>query len=253
MSKAAGNMHYEDVKPVPVRVGQGAAGRIAFAARQVVDLQLYTIWQVLGPVLPKLRGSLLDVGCGEMPFRFALGKDVLYSGIDVEEALAFGMTGDSSIRAFNGRNIPYPDNHFDNILCTEVLEHAADPQQLADEMHRVLKPGGTLVLTVPFSARVHHAPYDFHRFTRYGLAEMFKPFAQQELAPRGNDIAAIANKQIVLLLRLLRPSLHLLWRLPLAILLAPVAATFLLAAHLSIALGTGSADDPLGYSLIATK
>jgi SAM-dependent methyltransferase len=253
MTNAAHDMRIEDVKPVPVRIDGGLAGSAAFAIRRFFDLQLSTIWRVLGPTLPKLRGSLLDVGCGEMPFRFALHPDVRYCGIDVEEALAFGMTADSSISAFDGRNIPFPDDHFDNILCTEVIEHAADPVQLAREMYRVLKPGGQLVLTVPFSARVHHAPYDFHRFTRYRLAEMFKPFNQCEISARGNDIAAIANKLIVLMMRLLRPSRHLVWRLPLALLIAPVATIFLLAAHAAIALGLGSEDDPLGYALIATK
>ena len=253
MTEATARKPLEDIKPVPVRVGQGAAGSALFALRRVVDLQLFTIWRVLGPTLPKLRGSLLDVGCGEMPFRFALHPDVRYSGIDVEEALAFGMTADSAIRGFDGRNIPYPDDHFDNILCTEVIEHAADPDQLAREMRRVLKPGGTLVLTVPFSARVHHAPYDFNRFTRYRLAEMFASFSDAEITARGNDIAAIANKLIVLTLRLLRPSLHWVWKLPLAVLVAPVAGAFLLAAHVAIAVGAGSDDDPLGYALIATK
>ena len=68
------------------------------------------------------------------------------------------------------RRIPFPDGHFDALLCTEVLEHAVAPEALIAEMHRVLRPGGSLVLTVPFAARVHHIPYDFHRFTRYQVA-----------------------------------------------------------------------------------
>lgn len=244
---------HEDVVPVPVRIGSGLVGEMLFAIRRLVDLQLCTIWRVLGPILPKLRGNLLDVGCGEMPFRFALHPDLAYTGLDVKEAVDFGMSGNDVVKLFDGTNIPFPDDSFDNILCTEVIEHALDPETLVKEMHRVLKPGGLLVLTVPFSARVHHAPYDFHRFTRYRLAHMFDCFGKCEIAPRGNDIAAIANKLIVLLWRSVRPTPLMPLRLLFALPVAPIAAAFLTAAHVSIRLGGGSIDDPLGYSVIAVK
>jgi ubiquinone/menaquinone biosynthesis C-methylase UbiE len=243
----------ENLKPVPVRVKSGITGAAQFAVRKLFDLQLHTIWQALGRLLPQVRGSLLDVGCGEMPFRFALQPDVAYTGIDVEEAISFGMSGDNAIHAFDGRTIPFPDDHFDNILCTEVLEHADAPEQLLVEMHRVLKPGGMLIMTVPFAARVHHAPYDFQRFTRHKLEQMFSPFTKATIAPRGNDIATIANKLIVLIMRLLKPSINMIWSVPMALLIAPVAGIFLAAAHLSIATALGSSDDPLGYSVIAHK
>jgi ubiquinone/menaquinone biosynthesis C-methylase UbiE len=244
---------HEDVMPVPVRVGSGPLGEALFAIRRAVDLQLCTIWRVLGPILPKMRGSLLDVGCGEMPFRFAFHPDLAYTGLDVAEAVDFGMTGNDAIKLFDGTNIPFADNSFDNILCTEVIEHALDPETLVKEMHRVLKPGGHLVLTVPFSARVHHAPHDYHRFTRYRLAQMFNRFGKSEIAPRGNDISAIANKLIVLLWRSARPTPLMPLRLLLALPVAPVAALFLAAAHITIRFGGGSIDDPLGYSVVAVK
>jgi SAM-dependent methyltransferase len=243
----------EDVKPIPVRIGSGAMDKAIFALRQLVDLQLYTIWRALGPILPELRGNLLDVGCGEMPFRHALHPDVAYTGIDVAEAADFGMSGNDVVKMFDGTNIPFPDNSFDNVLCTEVLEHAIDPERLMQEMHRVLKPGGVLVLTVPFSAREHHAPYDFHRFTSYRLAAMLTNFTRYEIAARGNDIAAIASKLIVLLWRSLRPSLWMPLRLLLALPVLPMAAIFLAAGHWTIRVGGGSTDDPLGYSVRAVK
>ncbi len=243
----------EQMKPIPVRIRAGTAGQFAFWARRVVDLQLRTIWRFLSPILPTLEGKILDVGCGEMPFRFALSGKVHYTGIDVAVAEAFGMVGDGAIQLFDGRNSPLPDNHFDHVLCTEVLEHALDPITLMIEMRRVLKPGGSLIMTVPFSARVHHAPYDFHRFTSYRLAEMLSPFSRYDIAPRGNDIATIANKLIILSMALLQPRPSLLWRIFIAMLCAPMAAVFLVAAHISIACGTGSKNDPLGYAVRAFK
>ena len=247
------NVVIEQIKPIPVRITSGFVGQIGFLARRMVDLQLQTIWHFLGPILPELEGNLLDVGCGEMPFRFALSDKVKYTGIDVAAADAFGMIGSGSIHVFDGRHIPFPDDHFHHILCTEVLEHAEDPETLMMEMYRVLKPGGSLILTVPFSARVHHAPYDFHRFTTYRLAKMLAPFSSFEIAERGNDVAAIANKLVVLCIGLLRPQWGLIWRAFLAVLCLPIAAGFLIAAHVNIKFGKGSKDDPLGYAVRAYK
>lgn len=64
--------------------------------------------------------------------------------------------------------IPQPDRSFDAILCSEVLEHIPDPTKALDEFARLLKPGGTLILTAPFASLVHFAPYHFCTgFSRY--------------------------------------------------------------------------------------
>ncbi|KEQ54361.1 putative methyl transferase [Sphingobium chlorophenolicum] len=132
----------EHFKPIPLRVGSSLPSRVAFALRRFVDLQLGTIWTFLGPRLADLHGDLLDVGCGEMPYRSFLPEAVRYTGIDVPQAGAFDMQGNAEILAFDGLYIPFPDATFDAILCTEVLEHSPEPMALIAEMHRVLKPGG---------------------------------------------------------------------------------------------------------------
>jgi SAM-dependent methyltransferase len=250
--EAAENLS-EQVQPVPLRLGSSRLSKVAFSARRFADLQLATIWMFLEPRLSELRGDLLDVGCGEMPYRSCLYPDVVYTGIDVPEASAFAMRGKEEIVAFDGVSIPFPDASFSTVLCTEVLEHAREPLKLISEIERVLKPGGRFLATVPFSARVHYSPYDFHRFTRFALVEMLSSFDEVSIEERGNDVAVIANKLVVLAMRLSRPSRWSVINWPLLVILLPLTLTFVFIAHFAMTLDLGSKDDPLGYSISASK
>jgi SAM-dependent methyltransferase len=230
--------------------------KLAFFFRQWVDLQLLTCVRFLRPRLAQLQGKVLDVGCGEMPFRDFLPNDVQYQGIDVPEAVSFGMRDHPEILMFDGVHIPFPNNSWDGVLCTEVLEHTFEPDALVVEMLRVLRPGGTLLLTVPFSARVHHAPHDYQRFTHFRLRRMLSHFAAVEILERGNDYSVIANKLVVLSARLVTGgnwAKRILLLPVVALFLAPLAGLAVVAAHISMLLGFGSKDDPLGYGCIAKK
>lgn len=247
------NTDIEHFKPVPLRFDSSFSSRVAFKMRCFVDLQLGTIWRFLRPTLSTLRGNLLDVGCGEMPYRTFLPTEVDYVGIDVPQAGAFNMSGNDEVIPFDGFSIPFSDAAFDTVLCTEVLEHSPEPALLIAEIERVLKPGGKLIVTVPFAARVHYAPYDYHRFSKYALVAMFRTFTDVHIEERGSDIAVIANKLQVLSIRMLKPSASILLRMPLIFLLLPLSAAFLIFAHVSIILRLGSNDDCLGYSVCARK
>ena len=65
-------------------------------------------------------------------------------------------------------DIPFPDASFDAVMCIEVLEHVPDPTGALRELCRLLKPDGRLLLTAPFCAFTHMAPYFFQTgFSRY--------------------------------------------------------------------------------------
>ena len=153
--------------------------------------------------------------------------------------------------------MPFADSSFEVALCIEVLEHAEDPELLLREAARCLTDDGTLILTVPFSARRHHIPHDYHRFTRERLEVMLASagFTDVRLAERGNDFGAIANKLIVANTRLLTPARRasLIWGIPSAVALAPVTMTMTAVAHVSDRVGGGSTLDPLGYFAEARK
>lgn len=246
----------EAFKPIPVRRDLSKGSKLLHFFRSWIDLQVLTCDRFLGPRLTGLKGNVLDVGCGEMPYRTWLSSDVHYTGLDVRDSVAFGMRAHSDVVIFDGVNIPFADNSWDCVLCSEVLEHALEPERLVDEIWRVLRPGGMLLLTVPFSARVHHAPHDYQRFTRFRLRLILAKFTELEVLERGNDYSVIANKLVVLCARLLlsRNGLGSFVGMVFAIVIvAPVAVASLLLAHVSLFIGLGSKDDPLGYSCFARK
>jgi SAM-dependent methyltransferase len=85
----------------------------------------------------------------------------------------------------------------DFIFMVEVLEHVKTPHLAMEELHRVLKPGGKLFLSTPFMLPIHDAPYDFYRYTQYGLAHLCRSFQNVSIKPRNDYLASV----IVLMMR----------------------------------------------------
>lgn len=130
---------------------------------------IYGLETALTPALEQhARGAVLDVGCGSMPYRAVIEKHAAgYDGLDIEPR-ALGLRYLCSVTDM----APVPDTSYDTVLCSEVLEHVGDPAAALTEIYRVLKPGGTLIVTVPFLGRLHEEPHDYFRFTKHGLASL---------------------------------------------------------------------------------
>jgi SAM-dependent methyltransferase len=71
-------------------------------------------------------------------------------------------------------NVSAKTDSYDLILCSQTLEHVPEPKIVLNELHRILKPGGKLWLTAPLFYPEHEIPYDFYRYTRYGLAHLIE-------------------------------------------------------------------------------
>ena len=114
----------------------------------------------------KLSGRLLDVGCGSKPYRSFFTVDA-YIGLDIdcETSRQRGIAD----QFYDGNAFPFPDNSFDSALCNQVLEHVFNPDEFLGEIARVLKPGGKLLLTGPFVWDEHEQPYDYARYSSFGL------------------------------------------------------------------------------------
>ncbi|MEJ0053540.1 MAG: methyltransferase domain-containing protein [bacterium] len=95
--------------------------------------------------------------------------------VDIDPARKPDVLGDA-------HRLPFPDGSFERVVCAEMLEHADDPRQVVEEIHRVLAPGGLALLTTRFAFPVHDAPGDYWRFTPYGLRKLFHRFEIVEAA-----------------------------------------------------------------------
>ncbi len=220
----------------------------------LLDLQILTIYRDVKRALPTYKGNILDIGCGQSPYNFLLNKSqTQYFGIDIVDAEKFDYRN-SNITPFNGEDIPFENDKFDAIICTEVMEHVANYQKLTDEMYRVLKTGGQGIVTIPWSARYHYIPWDYFRYTPSSLKTIFSKFSSAQIIPRGTDIAAISSKIIVLFFRNLIPSQAWKWLfVPIWIALSPILMAVVLIAHLALIFNLGAEEDPLGYTILIKK
>ncbi len=146
-------------------------------------LSKFYILKAIKNVLEKYNfsGSLLDVGCGEKPYKnlFRGVKD--YVGIDFKNySTNKDFQGEKPDFYFGNNyskklNLPFENNFFDSVVSFQVLEHHKNPHKMIDEMFRVTKPNGYILLTAPFLGGIHEEPNDYQRFTEYGLVELFEP------------------------------------------------------------------------------
>jgi ubiquinone/menaquinone biosynthesis C-methylase UbiE len=245
----------EGFRPVSNTRSNSILAKIKFYGRMFVDFQLLTIFRDLKATLPRFRGKVLDVGCGQSAYRFLLNSnETAYQGIDIPDATSKFHYQNQDVKPFNGKEIPFSDTTFDGVICTEVLEHVEHYQALVDEIHRVMKNGAEGVFTVPWSARYHYIPFDFFRYTPSALHSIFSKFRDVKVSSRGTDIAVIGNKLIVLWVRNILPSRW--WGCvlsPIWIIASPLLAFVVLASHIALWFGIGSSDDPLGYTIRVIK
>jgi SAM-dependent methyltransferase len=129
--------------------------------------------------------SVLDAGAGECSYK-RLFSHCRYTAVDL-------AVGDNSWNYQNLDHVapldqlPFEDHSYDAVLCTQVLEHLERPSDCLSELYRVLKPGGRLYLTAPMSHFEHQVPYDFFRYTSFGLDSLLKgaAFKENQITPFG--------------------------------------------------------------------
>ena len=124
---------------------------------------------------------VLDVGGRIQPYRPLVEHRLgLYVAIDPQ------FEGLLDVVAI-GEQIPFRESSFDIVICSQVLGYVSNPAKVVAEIHRVLRPGGVLVLSAPALFPQHHD--ERWRFLREGYSVLMEPFATVEVAPEGYSIA----------------------------------------------------------------
>lgn len=134
---------------------------------------------------------VLDYGCATQPYRSLFGPGIDYVGADIPgNPLADVELGDEG-------TVPLTDSSFDMVLSTQVLEHAIDPARYLSECCRLLKPGGSLVLSTHGIMYYHPDPEDYWRWTSAGLAKLVEDGGLQVADMRGVMGLAAAALQLL--------------------------------------------------------
>lgn len=125
---------------------------------------------------------VLDLGAGGSSYHRFFPNRVM---VDIDPERRPDVVADA-------KDLPFKDSEFSFVLCTEMLEHVEDPFKVEKEIYRVLKPGGTLVLTTRFVYPLHDIPHDYWRFTKYGLLKIFKDWELVEIKGETDSFSTIA-------------------------------------------------------------
>lgn len=152
------------------------------------------LWKRISSYASGAKGKVLDFGCGSKPYEGLFVNCESYIGVDIVNS---GHNHkDSKVDVFwDGKTLPFDDNYFDVCVSFEVFEHVFAPEAVLAELKRVLKPGGSLVITTPFVYGEHEVPFDFARYTSYGLRHLLTEagFQVEAVEKLGDENLAIGQ------------------------------------------------------------
>lgn len=157
----------------------------------IVRRGLYRNVSRLGPLV---GGEVLDLGCGSKPYESLLPNASAYIGIDIAQS------GHDHQRSrvdvfYDGKTIPFETGRFDAVVSFEVFEHIFNLDDVLTEIRRVTKLGGYLLVSIPFAWPEHEQPYDFGRYTSFGVKSVLDRHGYDvvELVKSGHTVSAISQ------------------------------------------------------------
>jgi len=139
-----------------------------------------------------ITGKTLDIGCGTKPYE-SLFKSCEYIGLEIDnEANRKTKKADYY---YDGHRFPFDREIFQSVVVNEVFEHVFNPDEFLDEINRVLKPGGVVLMTMPFVWDEHEQPFDFARYSSFGIKALMERhgFIIEEQRKSLDDIRVIAQ------------------------------------------------------------
>lgn len=148
---------------------------------------------------PHITGHIMDFGAGSSPYR-DLFSYASYIAVDVEQSghARSRMVADVF---YDGRNLPFDSCTFDSVFASEAFEHIFNLDEILDEIARVLRPGGAMLVTTPFVWDEHERPYDFARYTSFGLKHLLEEhgFAVHSIHKATGNLETISQMLVLYL------------------------------------------------------
>jgi SAM-dependent methyltransferase len=144
-----------------------------------------------------ISGNVLDFGCGSKPYQDLFTQAHSYVGVDLE------VTGhdhsESRIDVFyDGKALPFKDGQFDAVVSFEVFEHVFNLPAVLLEINRVTRYSGYLLISLPFCWQEHEQPYDFARYTSFGISHILTQAGYEVIEIRKTTTYVLATFQMLL-------------------------------------------------------
>jgi len=148
------------------------------------------LYKNVSELMLHMRGELLDIGCGTKPYENICIVD-RYIGLEIESGES--KNNSKADCFYDGNDIPFNKDTFDSIMANQVFEHVFNPEQFLSEINRVCKLNGTLLLSVPFVWDEHEQPFDYARYSSFGLKHILEKngFETVEFRKSNNGLEVI--------------------------------------------------------------
>lgn len=148
------------------------------------------LYEFLNPQFAKIKAgeNVLSIGAGgevnEVLSQYAEKQQFSVVSFDIDKDKTPDILGDICTHSFE-------EGTYDTIVMCEVLEHLHSPHLGVETVYHALKQGGKLILTTPFIFPIHDRPYDYFRFTKYGLEHLLSKFKKVTIKEKNSALEAI--------------------------------------------------------------
>lgn len=142
----------------------------------------YLIADLNDAIKQHAHGSVLDIGCGNKPYEQLFAEKITdYTGCDVVQS------DQNKVDIIcPATDLKFDADLFDTVFTTQVIEHVDDPAKMLSEANRVMKMNGRIIVSAPFCWELHEEPYDFYRYSKYGLHAMLEKAGFQVAGIKAN-------------------------------------------------------------------
>jgi SAM-dependent methyltransferase len=177
-----------------------------------------------------ISGRVLDFGCGSKPYESLFSQASAYVGVDLQ-ASGHDHKNSKVDVFYDGQHLPFDAASFDAVVSFEVFEHIFELDQSLQEIKRVLKPDGKLLISIPFAWDEHEAPFDHARYTSYGIQHMLERngFEVKDVRKSNSYVRALAQLWIAYLVQHVLPQGRILSKVAQLLVVFPTTLLALLA------------------------